>query len=432
MGAYYQSLFDSAKAAGASDAQAACDVANAFLDGKPASLVTGSQKQQAFWSCAFISVLPPEAWRQQPLQLALVRYLRQDAFACPAVVAHLADTAPDALQWAARHSGLASRQSSPRFLEIEALATSYPHEFAEFVQIFHILRQAREERVAEVQRFRAQLAGLTPLELLAYASLYAFEHIVPAQLEEPAIDPERDASQQVRWDAIDQVLAWKLATCDAGAFKLDDAIIGRSLRAHLTPFMLPSQQEPPRSHLYAMFSALMAAQVELDEFDSRSADAFSFDDDIRFVWRGTVLEIDVVDPEARLHWRLGEQKRLRLNGYWLYRGTERLLESPELLARINPANFDANALAMAKAMATWLCLQEVYGVEARVDAGSGVQVDTFKRVDVLRTDDGALQQRFHAAVPRRLATIRPSMAGARGAGGVRVRTRREPPAADLV
>ena len=375
--AYYETSFARAKAAGLTDSVAAVAVADAFLHGKPTGKATGGERMAAFWSSTFIRELPPPAWTQESLRLALARYLAQDAVAVPGLVVHLASHAPDALQWAARHSGLVSRQASPRFREIEALATSHPHEFAEFVQIFHILRQAREERVAEVQRFRAQLAGLTPLELLAYASLYAFEHIVPAQLEEPAIDPERDASQQVRWDAIDQVLAWKLATCDAGAFKLDDAVIGRSLRAHLTPFMLPSQQEPPRSHLYAMFSALMAAQVELDEFDSRSADAFSFDDSIRFVLRETVLEIEEIDPEDRVRWRRGEQKYLRLHGYWLQRGMQALAESPELLARIAPANFDAHALAAVKALAAWRCLHEVYGVEARVDTGGGVQVDVF-------------------------------------------------------
>ena len=375
--AYYETSFAQAKAAGLADSVAAASVADLFLDGKPASKVTGSERLAAFWSATFIRELPPPAWTQESLRLALARYLAQDAVAVPGLVVHLASHVPDALRWAARHSGLVSRQASPRFREIEALATSHPHEFTEFVRMFHIFRQAREERVAEVERFRAPLAGLTPLELLAYASLYAFEHIVPAQLKESAIDAERDASLQVRWDAIDQTFAWKLATRDAGDFKLDDAIIGHSLRAHLMPFLLPSPQESPRRDLYAAFSVLIEAQIELDEFDSRSADAFSFDDSIRFVLRETVLEIEEIDPDARVHWRRGEQKYLRLHGYWLQRGMQAFSESPELLARINPANFDANALAMAKAMAAWLCLQEVYGIEARVDAGSGAQVDMF-------------------------------------------------------
>ena len=374
---YYSKSFDQAKAAGVDDAEAAASVADSFLDGKPASKATGHQNLVAFWSSAFIRVLPAQAWEQEPLRLVLARYMAQDAVAFPEVVVHLASHAPDALRWAARHSGLVQRQTSPRWRELEALAKSHPHEFVEFVRIFQIFRQAREERVAEIECARSPLAGLTPLELLAYASLYAFEHIVPAQLAKPAADAEHGVLLPLRWDAIDAVLAWKLETCDACDFQLDDAVIGRSLRAHLMPFLLPSRQGPPRNDLYAAFSALVDAQVELHEFDSRSADAFSFDDSIRFVLRGTVLEIEEIDPEAKLHWQRGEQMRLKLHGYWMYRGMNALVESPALLAQINPTNLDANLQAMAKAMAAWLCLQEVYGIEARVDAGGGAQVDVF-------------------------------------------------------
>ena len=48
----------------------------------------------------------------------------------------------------------------------------------------------------------------------------------------------------------------------------------------------------------AAFVALLEAQVELDEFDARSADAFSYDDGIRFVRRGAVLEIEELDADA--------------------------------------------------------------------------------------------------------------------------------------
>ncbi|MEF9978154.1 MAG: hypothetical protein RR969_03885 [Thermomonas sp.] len=375
--AYYETSYTQAKAAGLTDSLAAALAADAFLDGKPAGKATASERLAAFWSSTFIRELPQQAWTHESLRLALARYLAQDAMEVPGLVAHLASHAPDALQWAARHSGLVSWQVSPRFREIEALATSHPDEFAEFVRIFFIFRQAREERVAEVDRFRAPLAGLTPLELLAYASLYAFEHIVPAQLEPSAVGTGCDISLQVRWDAIEETLAWKLRTCDARDLKLDDASIGGSLRTHLMPFLLLSPQEPPRRDLYAAFSALIETQVELQEFDARSAEAFSFDDSIRFARRGDVLEIDEIDPEARVRWQRMEQKSLRLHGYWLQRGLQALSESPELQARIHPANFDIHAIATAKALASWLCLQEVYGVEARVDTGSGAQVDMF-------------------------------------------------------
>lgn len=47
----------------------------------------------------------------------------------------------------------------------------------------------------------------------------------------------------------------------------------------------------------------MDAQIELNEFISRSAEAFCYDDGIRFERRGDRLEIVEVDPAARAAWQ---------------------------------------------------------------------------------------------------------------------------------
>lgn len=362
-------------------AAAAVVVANAFLDGKPVKLGKqgnyAAERHAAFWRGQFIKELPPVAWLQEPMVLALARYFAQDFFACPSVLGHIADIAPEAIRRSARYSGLVSRQESPRLRELEVLADIQPAEFAEFVYIFGIFKQAREERVADVARFQQPLAALTPLELLAYASLYAFEHIVTAHLQTTQADEGLDAKLQSSWDAIEAILTWKLATCSMADMQLNDHVIGRSLRTHLSPFLFPSQQEPPRHDTYAAFAGLIAAQIELAEFDSRSADAFSYDDSIRFVRRGSVLEIDVVDEDAKAAWHSENTKLAHLHRYWLYRGINALVESPELVRQVSSKNLDANLQGLAKAMQTWLQLQEVYGVDVRVKTESGLQVNVF-------------------------------------------------------
>ena len=65
----------------------------------------------------------------------------------------------------------------------------------------------------------------------------------------------------------------------------------------------------------------MDAQVELNEFISRSADAFSYDDGIRFERRGDRLEIVEVDPAARAAWQRDGLKLERLHGYWFHRAS---------------------------------------------------------------------------------------------------------------
>lgn len=381
MMSYYDVLVAAAQAQGLSATVAADQAASAFLDGRPIrrgkGKMTATERLAAFWSSSFLHTLPKEAWAQESIVLALARYMGQDRFACPFIVAHVAALAPETVQRAVRYAGLVLRQDSPRWREVETLADAQPAAFGEFVQVFGIFRQAHQVRVAEVEHLYQCLADLTPLDLLAYASLYAFEHLIPTLLEDRQAHEGPDV--QETWDAVEDVLAWKLATSDPASLRLSDRAIGASLGMHLSPFLFPSREGPPPRHdLYSAFQVLVDAQVELSGFISRSAEAFSYDDGIRFVRQGERLEIVETDAEARAAWHRDGEKLTRLHRYWLYRGMEALMASPETLALIRPAHFDANLQAFAKAMGTWLRLQEVYGVAEHVQTDAGSQVDVFR------------------------------------------------------
>jgi hypothetical protein len=378
MTSYYETLFAEGVYRGLSELLAADLVATAFLEGKPERRgkhkTTSTERHAAFWSASFIQALPKEAWRQESLTLALARYLGQDRFACPFIVQHVATVAPDTLQRAARHAGLVLRQNSPRFSEIERLRDSHSATFADFVQILGIFGEAHELRIADVDRIRRHLSDLTPLELLAYTSLYAFEHLIPGE-------PKKGEGPDIQdvWDAIESILEWKLATCDTHDLHLSDQAIGKSLGIHLAPFLFPSTTGPlPRHDLYAAFSALIDAQCELNSFISRSADAFSYDESIRFVRQNERLEIVEVDPKARENWQRDGEKLARLHQYWLYRGMEALMASPETLALVSPAHLEANLQAFAKALGTKLQLQEVYGLADRIKTDTSLELDTFR------------------------------------------------------
>lgn len=381
IGAYYDTVFDAAQARGLSIETAADHAATAFMDGKPTGQgkrkCSGTDRHAAFWSSLFLRALPAQVWQQESLSLALARYLIQDRVACPEIVAHVAMLVPDVLQQAVRHAGLVLRQASPRWREIEALADSQPGDFSEFVQVFRIFKEAHQLRLDEVGHLREPLAKLTPLDLLAYTSLYAFEHLLPDLLEGRSA-PDAPDTQEV-WGAIEDILTWKLATCDATSLRLTDTAIAASLRQHLTPFLFPSGEAPgPRHDVYGSFTALLDAQIELNAFIGRSAEAFSYDDGIRFVRQGERLEIIEVDAQARAAWRSDGDKLDRLHQYWLYRGMDALMASSELLALVGPAHPEANLQAFAKAMGTWLRLQEVYGVAEQVRTEAGSSIDVFR------------------------------------------------------
>lgn len=381
IGAYYDTVFAAAQKLGLPVETAADHAASAFLDGKPARQGKrkwgGTDRHAAFWASSFLRTLPAQAWQQESLGLALVRYLRQDRIAFPDIVTHVATLAPEALQRAARHAELVLRQESTRWHEIEALADSQPEAFSEFVQVFRIFKQAHRLRMEEIERLRQSLVSLTPLDLLAYASLYAFEHLLPDLLEGRSVLDAPDA-QEV-WDAVEGILTWKLATSDAANLRLTETAISASLRQHLTPFLFPFSEEPSlRDDLYAAFVALLDAQIELNAFINRSAEAFSYDDGICFVRQGEKLEIIEVDAQARDAWRSDGDKLNHLHQYWLYRGMNALMTSPELLALVSPDHQESNLQAFAKAMGTWLRLQEVYGVAEQVRTEAGSSIDAFR------------------------------------------------------
>lgn len=381
MNAYYETLFSDACQRGMSVAAAGDIAATAFLDGKPEQRgkkrVTAAERHAGFWSADFLQTLPSDAWSQDSFVLALARYLSQDGFACPAIVALTATRAPETVQRAARYAGLVLRQDSARWREIEALNVSHPDVVGELVQTFRIFRQAHRDRVAAVERLRESLAALTALDLLAYASLYAFEHLMPAILG--GKQGKEDGGVEQAWAAIEDILSWKLASCDLESLNLNERTIGISLRTHLIPFLFPTPEGPlPRVDLYRAFSALVDAQAELNSFIAHSAHALSYDDSIAFVRNGERLEIVEKDAVAAANWQRDGDKLMRLHYYWLYRGMNALLDSPETLRLISPAHLEANLQAFAKAMGTWLQLQEVYGVASHVKTETGSQVDVFR------------------------------------------------------
>ena len=381
----YATLFASNVQAGYSSTAAAVVVAEAYLDGKPRRRgkhrITRAERDAAFWSSEFLSTLTAEAWQTEPLVLALARYMGQERVSNAALLEHIAAIAQETVRRAIRYSGLVlQQQHSLRRMEVDRLAAIAPAEFGEIVRILDVFDTAYHERLTAVDMLKQPLEGLTPLELLVYASLYAFEHLVPQDflpVGEPA-DP--DTHTQFVWDAINDLLIWKLGTAGARACRLTESDIARSVAVHLSPFLFPSQDGPgPREDLYGAFGQLLTAQVELSSFISRSADAFCYDDSIVFVREGNHLGIVERDSAARAIWARNGERLARLHNYWYYRAVDTIATSD--LARTvigQPGNYEANLFAYIKAMRTHLQLTEVYGLAESVTAESGLRVDLFQ------------------------------------------------------
>ncbi|WP_440532384.1 hypothetical protein [Variovorax sp. YR566] len=381
---YYDQYFQQQLTVQVSLHAAAEATASAYLDGKPRLRgkykVTSAERDADFWSSPFLEELPSEAWRSDLMVLALARYFAQERIANVDLLARIATDSPRVLCNAVRYAGLVLCQHSPRRTDLAQIAGAHP-EVAELCKVLDIFELAHRERLAAVEHARSTLRALTPFDLLIHASLHVFEHILPHSLApSPRLDGAASANE-VTWHAINDILLWKLATAPESTLKLHEADIGRSLGEHLAPLLSPSSavQSVVAHEMRAAFGALLEAQIELNEFVSRSADAFSYDDGIRFVRNGTTLEIEETDPVARAAWSRDSRKLARLHEYWFYRALDEFAGS-EIATRTigRPENHEANRLAYIRAMRTRLQLMEVYGVAETVTTDAGDSVDLFQ------------------------------------------------------
>ena len=144
----------------------------------------------------------------------------------------VAREAPDALSRAVRYSALVLKSHSPRRTELDQ-AASESEAVAELCHVLDLFALAHRERIAALEAQKARLEALSVFDVLLYASLYAFEVLVPRDFEIKAPAPPSRVDLQLAWDALSDLLAWKLASASISSLKLTDESVGRSVARHL-------------------------------------------------------------------------------------------------------------------------------------------------------------------------------------------------------
>ena len=323
--------------------------------------------------------------------LALARYLDQERISAPRLLLSIAQAQPASVCRAMRYARMVYRPKLMRLAELREIANCSPdiHEQCMIVDIFV---DAYEVRQAEIDEWQVALSGLSPFELLIYASLFAFEHLIPGQ----TANPEWDIRDEATWYALTGLIAWKLKTSPDTKIRLSEKQIGLSMAEHLAPFLFPYRSGlVPRFDLLEAFKALLAAQVEMNEFISRSVDAHSYDDAVRFVRRGERLEIEAADLTIRARWERDGRRMLLCHGYWFYRALREFASAEIANHQIGmPENHDANQLAYVRALRTQLQLDEVYGIDDAVLLESGERVDMFQALLSLELTSAFFQRDF--------------------------------------
>lgn len=383
-GGYFDRLYRRMLDEGRSPANARLAAFDAYLDGKPQASgqlkPTRHERDSWFWGSDLLGACAPEVWCTEAGTLALARYLSQARVRIGGLVEGVARSAPRALVVAMRRARLVLAPDSPHMPDLRSAAALTP-DVEEALTVHDVLVAAHREREVELERCQATVADMTAFELLLLASLHAYEVLVPHSMTGQSCVEEHQGRLDVHWDAINDLLAWKLRDAPIDSVTLDDERMAHSLKRYLSPLLFPDRA-PPNELLDSLqaFARLLAAQIELNEFLSRSVNAHCFDDSVRFVPTGDRrLDLVETDPDAKPKWQRDGRKLELLPGYWFHRAFHDFSNSDLAHVRIGrPENEDENRLAYIRAMATRLRLREVYGVGDTVTAPTGESTDLFQ------------------------------------------------------
>lgn len=374
-----------------SAAEASARIAEDYLAGKPRG-IPRADRDAAFWSSGFLSELPADALRQEPLVLALAEYLAQDSVAAPGILERFAATAPEAMRRAVRLSGLVRRPESPRLAEFFRVARAYSEEFGDFVaalEFFLSLRRTVEGKAAES---RQRLPRLSLPDYLAFVGLEACRRLATDDFE------TRDLCA-----VVDGLIAWKLET--AGTRSLSPTPMEIEHSVLIDPSQLGEARHAgsARARLLEVFRDLVESEIGLHD-SAAWTDAYSYNEPEISVARDggdEMLRVNVglSDGEAEA-WRRSVDRAAALHVYWLARAlAEFAARGP---GRLRAASRRRNWFAILKAKAACLRLMEVFGIAETTRDGSGRAVPLFKALLALEIVMELFEEQLVSPYRRRL------------------------------
>lgn len=201
------------------------------------------------------------------------------------------------------------------------------------------------------------------------------------------VDDKGDDLHQSAWDALSELLMWKLKTRDDNDLKLNERFLAKSLKLHLIPLLLPGEGSPSISHKnLEVFSKLVAAVVNRNNFLHRTIFEFCLDDDYRYKFDGKQLTLYPIEIPEESEWDFNGRKLSALHRYWFNRAVIIYFNSdlPNQQSGL-PENDVSNRLAHIKATQVYLQLEEIYGMDPEISLPDGTQVSLLRRYILLNS-----------------------------------------------
>ena len=333
-------------------------------------------RDESFWNSNFVFEIPAATYKTDDFIIALARYFAQDVAENYSLMTKVLAESPDTIRTAIRRSQLVLRKEHTKWTEIEKLANQNPHALEELISTCEAFQSAYEDRLNLVKKYSQPLKSLTMFEFLSFSAVYSFKH-----LKEPAISFDGGTisiDSQLR--ALTELMQWKLRHVSKEEFSLNDNKISQALKKYHVPLIFPSDEDSSRADGFLqLFSQLVQAQVELDEFISQSVHPFCFDDSLHYSVNNERLTLKHLDRGVANTWERNGNRQKMLRGYWFNLAVVEFVASGMASKQIGTSeNHESNQVAYIKAIASLLELQRVYGFTSSVTISSGFNVNLFQ------------------------------------------------------
>ena len=394
----YEDYHDKFLESAYSDIAAAEACAHYYLDGKPYTKgLTPLSRSIAFWNCCFWQNIPAACYDIDEVALALGRAIHFGVSEIGALE-RIIQVAPDLLKRGIRYSQLFLRPESPLWLKILRISRDTSEDFRDFLRVCNRIREILGGHDATIKNLQSQLAELTVFEFLLYGSLFAFQNIVPERFNEIENYVQPHDFEPEIWEVLNQLLVWKLKTRPENDFRLNERFLANSLKRHLMPLIFPTEGSPTLcKHNLTLFTSLIKAMVDRNNYWIRTIEAFSFDDDYRYRFDGDHLTIYPVEIPKESDWDRNGRKLNILHQYWFNRALiEYTIKDLDDTPFGTPENDAGNREAYIKATQVFLQLIEIFGMQSEVELPNGTRVDLFRTLHSLELMTAFFKDHFIA------------------------------------
>jgi hypothetical protein len=355
-----------------------------YLDGKPVKKgISNLIRSTALWKCNFWETIPANCYSTDPVGFALGRSLHF-GLSDEGVLKTLFYRATDTLKRGIRYSQIFLQPHSPPWQQILSIANDGNDDFHQLLIACKILYEEIRSLDIIIDGLQGQLEDLTIFEFLLYGSLFTFQRVVPEQVGLSAVDEGCDELHQSVWDALNELLIWKIKSRSENDLRLNERFLAKSLKRHLMPLLLPGGGSPSLClKKLDLFNELVAAVVNRNNFLCRTVHEFCYDD-FRYRFDGDHLTKYPVKIPGESEWDFNGRKLSALHIYWFNRAVLEYAQSDLSTQQFGlPENDEFNRLAYIKACQVSLQLIEVYGMDSQISLTDGTEVDLFKAMHSL-------------------------------------------------